>query len=67
MNIGTIPHKPIDLARKTSAVGDRDVGQKGSWYQRQHSHSKKNEQTEDEPLPKSKPMDQAQQSIDIRI
>jgi len=67
MNIETIPHKPIALARTTSAVGDRDIGQKGSWYQRQNSHGKKKEPPEDEPIVENQPIDQTQQTIDIRV
>ena len=65
MDVGTISNWGASLYRSTSAVGDGDVGQKGSYYRRQQR--KKKPATEDKPAPTLSTSEDSKHTIDIRV
>ena len=65
MDIGTTAHVSYPQHRTTTAIGDRDVGQKGSFYRRQRRDKK---QTTEEKEPATHSTDEgSQHKIDIRV
>ena len=65
MDVGPPPRIFSPTQRSTSAVGDGDVGQKGSYYRRR-AREKKSAQPEDAHEPKDR-TDESHPSIDIRV
>ncbi|MGB0910459.1 MAG: hypothetical protein ACPGYT_08865 [Nitrospirales bacterium] len=64
MDIGTTAPISVPQHRTTTAIGERDVGQKGSYYRRQRRGKK---QTTKE-SPQARPTDESSQyRIDIRV
>ncbi len=65
MDIGTTAQISVPQHRTTTAVGDRDVGQKGSFYRRQRRDK---QQSEEEELPEARSKNKkSQHTIDIRV
>ena len=65
MDVGPPPKIFAPPPRTTSAVGDGDVGQKGSYYRRRARENKSVEPDED--LVAKDRMDNSGSSIDIRV
>ena len=65
MDIGTTTQVSAAQYRTTTAVGDRDVGQKGSFYRRQRGNKKHT--TEEKTPSKRSNSEHAQHTIDIRV
>ncbi len=65
MDIGTTTQVSAPQHRTTTAVGDRDVGQKGSFYRRQRQN-KKHPMEENESSKRSTD-ERSQHTIDIRV
>ena len=66
MDVGPPPRVILPSQRTTSAVGDGDVGQKGSYYRRR-TREKKSAQPEDTQVPTQDRTDESRPSIDIRV
>ncbi len=65
MDIGTTTQVSLPQHRTTTAIGDRDVGQKGSFYRRQRRNKK---QHAEEQSPETRAPDEpSQHRIDIRV
>ena len=65
MDVGPPPKIFAPPPRTTSAVGDGDVGQKGSYYRRR-ARENKSVETDQDPGAKDRP-DESGGSIDIRV
>ncbi len=65
MDIGTTTNVNASQYRATTAIGDRDVGQKGSFYRRQRRDKKQT--TEEKTLPTRTTSKGEKHTIDIRV
>lgn len=65
MDVGPPPRIYTPAQRTTSAVGDGDVGQKGTYYRRR-TMQKKSALPDDTQEPKER-SDESRSSIDIRV
>ena len=65
MDIGTTTQVSAAQYRTTTAVGDRDVGQKGSFYRRQRQNNK--HLPEEKRSSKQSNDERTQHTIDIRV
>ncbi len=65
MDFGTSTNVSIAQSRSTTAIGDRDIGQKGSFYRRNARKKKNEEKATSSPVQTAE--EKAHHTIDIRV